>query len=270
MIVYGSSRLIYGISLALQLGLGLTAGYKVVFGGNDLPESFESGCRHPIAPEFGLLLLPLASASLGVIINADVYQLPGMILSAGAGQIASYGMTVYKHSVGEDAIPVLAAVVVTVTSRLYAYYMKERPFVYIISGLLVLVPGGVGVRGMSQMWGGDAQQGLEFTFKMLMIGVSLAIGVFLALIPKRKWLGPRRQRRTTSQVIDDYDSVKTQLLRDSLNSSAGVSLREGNADFLYFHLIVFIYVFMLYSGLEIHSLIEHCPCCITTRVRQGL
>jgi F0F1-type ATP synthase membrane subunit c/vacuolar-type H+-ATPase subunit K len=34
----------------------------------------------------------------------------------------------------------------------------------------------VNLIGMSQMWSGDTQDGLEFTFRMLMIGISLAIG----------------------------------------------------------------------------------------------
>jgi hypothetical protein len=32
---------------------------------------------------------------------------------------------------------------------------------------------------MSQMWSGDTQSGLDFTFRMIMIGVSLAIGMFV-------------------------------------------------------------------------------------------
>jgi hypothetical protein len=31
------------------------------------------------------------------------------------------------------------------------------------------------------MWSGNTENGLQFTFKMLMIGVSLAIGVFAGL-----------------------------------------------------------------------------------------
>jgi hypothetical protein len=37
---------------------------------------------------------------------------------------------------------------------------------------------------------GDNETGLSFTFQMLMIAVSLAVGVFLAVIPSKKWLVP--------------------------------------------------------------------------------
>jgi uncharacterized membrane protein YjjB (DUF3815 family) len=39
------------------------------------------------------------------------------------------------------------AFLLTITARIYAHLQNERPLVYIISGLLILVPGGVGVRG---------------------------------------------------------------------------------------------------------------------------
>jgi hypothetical protein len=41
---------------------------------------------------------------------------------------------------------------------------------------------------MASMWDGATDAGLEFTFKMLLIGVSLAIGVFTALLPSKKWM----------------------------------------------------------------------------------
>lgn len=40
------------------------------------------------------------------------------------------------------------------------------------------------------MWSGDMEGGIVFTFKMIMVGVSLAIGVFMALLPRMAWLHP--------------------------------------------------------------------------------
>ena len=46
----------------------------------------------------------------------------------------------------------------------------------------------MGVRGMSDVWSGNMQSGLEFTFRMVLIGVCLATGVFLALLPRKSWI----------------------------------------------------------------------------------
>jgi hypothetical protein len=53
---------------------------------------------------------------------------------------------------------------------------------------------------MSNMWSGDMQSGIAFTFKMFMIGVSLAIGVFLSLIPKKAWVKKAKKRYLSSRI----------------------------------------------------------------------
>lgn len=219
MIVYGSSRLMYGISQALQLGFGLAVGYKVIYTELEIPESFENGCHSPIDPLFGFLLLPIAAASMGVIINADWNQLPGMIMCAGVGQFVSFWLKDGRAHLGEEAVPLIAALCATATARLFAYYTKQRPLVYIIGGLLVLVPGGVGVRGMSQMWSGNSSTGMEFTFKMLMIGVSLAIGVFVALIPRKQWL-IKKPNQAPNVLASDDSSVTTKLLLSPVSNDS--------------------------------------------------
>lgn len=189
MIVYGSSRLIYGILLATQLGFGLSGGYKLIYPDHSLPESFESGCPNPLPVGSGIILLPLAVGAMGIIINADVSQLPGMIFCGGVGHLVSYAFHYFEiASDDNDAIPVVAACVATVAARLYGHFTHKRPLVYIIGGLLILVPGGIGVRGMSDLWSGNTQSGLDFTFRMVLIGVCLATGIFLALLPRRSWI----------------------------------------------------------------------------------
>ena len=45
---------------------------------------------------------------------------------------------------------------------------------------------------MSNMWSGDMEDGIAFTFKMIMIGVMIAVGVCVALIPKYSWIRAMR------------------------------------------------------------------------------
>ncbi len=121
-------------------------------------------------------------------------------MCSGTGQLVSF---VLKNR-ANDAIPFLAAIAVTAMARLYSRCVKnQRPLVYIITGLLVLVPGSVGVKGMSDIWGGDSQSGLEFTFKMLLIGVCLSIGVFVSLIPRKNWLIQSSVKKKTDSVANE-------------------------------------------------------------------
>lgn len=190
MIVYGSSRLVYGITLAVQLGFGLAVGYKIINSDSNLsiPVSFSTGCRDPVEPYFGFLLLPIASISFGITLNANWKQFPGMVFTAGIGQLTSWYLT--EIELGTEVIPFISAVNITAFARLYSIVLgNKRSIIYVIAGLLVLVPGSLGVKGMSSMWAGEnTSNGLEFTFKMFTIGVTLSIGVFLALLPRKSWL----------------------------------------------------------------------------------
>lgn len=187
MIVYGSSRLIYGISQALQLGFGLTIGYNIVYFAQGIPESFQTGCRNPLPDYYSLLLLPVFSASLGILLGSNIDQLWGMILCTGVSFGVSYSLRSVEARQSVDSAPLIAAISVTVFARLFAQLRKQRPYVYILAGLMVLVPGAVGVKGMSNMWSGNVSTGMDFTFRMIMVGVSLSLGVFVALVPRKRW-----------------------------------------------------------------------------------
>lgn len=192
MVVYGSSRLLFGISQASQVGFGLALGHAFVATNNAIPDSFINGCRGASGKEWGLLLLPIFGALVAAILNTGRAQLPGMMLCAWTAFFAGYCLD--KLHASASVAPFLCAIIVTMTARLWAWWNKnERPLVYIISGLFILVPGGVGVKGAFQSTlSGNGAQGLLFTTNMVSIGISLAIGVFVSLVPTTKWLRARR------------------------------------------------------------------------------
>jgi uncharacterized membrane protein YjjB (DUF3815 family) len=79
MIVYGASRLIYGIALAAQLGFGLGVGFYAANPGHPLPEDFTSGCLTTInSPGVQFILVLIASASFSMICNAELKRIPGL------------------------------------------------------------------------------------------------------------------------------------------------------------------------------------------------
>jgi uncharacterized membrane protein YjjB (DUF3815 family) len=77
MIVYGSSRLIYGISMALQIGFGLTTGYKIVFGAGYIVPSFTNGCSNPVSHYFYIFLLPVMAVCIAILLQSQLTQIPG-------------------------------------------------------------------------------------------------------------------------------------------------------------------------------------------------
>jgi uncharacterized membrane protein YjjP (DUF1212 family) len=195
MIIYGSARLIYGIFIAMQLGFGMSMGYRLASGGKQASEFIAQSCEHPIHDAYDVILLPLLATSFAVLVDCSWQQVPGAIFTCFFGYIFT-GYVAPALVLPPDVTPFLSAIVVTAAARVYSSRVEhERPLVFIIVGLCMLVPGGLGVKGMSSMWSGDMWSGMAFTFQMLMVGVSLAVGVFVALLPRKLCLVKKSSRR---------------------------------------------------------------------------
>lgn len=81
MISYGSSRLIYGIAIAAQLGFGLGVGFHLINPQHTLPDDFTAGCpKSDVSIYFDFLMLPLAVVSFCLLCNADIKHLPGKLI----------------------------------------------------------------------------------------------------------------------------------------------------------------------------------------------
>jgi uncharacterized membrane protein YjjB (DUF3815 family) len=205
MIMIGSSRLVHGMLTAMQLGFGIQLGYLLVSGAKHAsPSSFKTGCLAPVQDGTGFFLVPILAMSFAVLIDAEWRQVPGTIFTCGCGYVCSRWAS---QTFEVEIAPFLAAIMVTFAARLFAYFNnQERPLVYIIVGLFMLVPGGVAVKGMSSMWSGDVLSGMAFTFQMMLIGVCLAIGVFLALLPRKHCLKYKIKVPTRSPMHKPMDS----------------------------------------------------------------
>ena len=92
------------------------------------------------------------------------------------------------------------------------------------------------------MWSGDMESGIVFTFKMIMVGISLAIGVFMALLPKMRWLqscmecmsgrGGRKSVKGRYFPIGESKDERMKMLSSAKPGSRegeGVALRTSSA-----------------------------------------
>ena len=210
MIVYGSARLVHGISQAVQLGFGLMLGYKLVNTDNAVPDSFTNGCRDPVSGWYGLVLVPVCTVAIAVIINADRQQYSGMILSSGIGYLGFYILSLGKSGsitfIGDDGLALIGALIATGVARVYTGQVRSRPLVYIVSSLILLVPVSIGKKGMSSVYSSNADIPIAFTSLMLMIGICLAIGVFVALLPKKEWVSRGKAKNDTPAREKDIES----------------------------------------------------------------
>jgi uncharacterized membrane protein YjjP (DUF1212 family) len=238
MIVYGSSRLVYGVSQASQVGFGLAFGTLIFNDSNSIPVSFSAGCKSPLPEIWGIIFLPIAAISFSLIINSSMKEIPGIVVTSAVAQLSGYLLLI--HGVNSGVIPFLCAILVTMAARLYAWaHGDERPLIYIIGGLLVLVPGGVGVgvRGsFTTVFQGNPNTGIAFTFNMIMIAITLAIGVFVSLIPTLKWfysssLGYAVQEIQERKLLEDtfLVSLEANSLSAKVSTKIPFSANEAEA-----------------------------------------
>ena len=148
MIVYGSARLVFGVSMASQMGFGIVMACALCYPNLNIPESFTAGCVSPFPWQLKIPFMLVAAVGGAVILNVAPLHFPGVLLVSGCGQTVGYLVEHYIRPTAastfrDNVAPVLAAVAVTAVARLVG---RRHYHMYLIAGLLLLVPGGIGVK----------------------------------------------------------------------------------------------------------------------------
>ncbi|KAF8939759.1 hypothetical protein BGZ47_008044 [Haplosporangium gracile] len=177
-IVSGAVRMFYALMYAFFLGFGLTIGAELwgYVSGHTEPASPEA-CRHSINRWWYFLIYPAVSASINIVFNAHLRQWFGMTLVTSVGLV----LTLFLKS-GPQITAAIAAFAVGVTGQLYGRVTGQLSYVPLLSGVLLLVPGSVGVRGILAIIGSDPSQGFSFVLTMINVAVAITLGVFLSAL----------------------------------------------------------------------------------------
>lgn len=173
--VTGTSRVMYALFAALQLGFGLAVGEDMMWWA---PKPSKQGCPPQDLPIWtkGIWFAGFTFSS-NVLLNARLEQWPGMVLSSFVGYVVSQVLSSHIDQGTGDCI---AAFAVGLTGTAYSNVTGDLPLVMVLSGILLLVPGGIGVRGVEAMLKDDVLSGMGFVFNMLVVGLSITIGLLMS------------------------------------------------------------------------------------------
>jgi uncharacterized membrane protein YjjP (DUF1212 family) len=173
----GTARLSGALVTFLGLGFGVALGTKLgALAGDWL-------VAHQIAFHVGNTALPWWVEGLGVLIaplcftvllQADRKEAPWIVLAGSAAYLTS---RFAGRALGEELGAFLGALVVSAGSTFIARRRDSTPIVTIVPGLLILVPGSVGLRSVTSFSQQKVVTGVEAAFKVALIGVSLAAGI---------------------------------------------------------------------------------------------
>ncbi len=170
----GSGRLIGAFLQLFLMGAGLAIGTKI---GQTL---------YPVETLGVVTSLPAwviwpAVAVLGVSLLA-VLQAPwsAVLVSAGGCLLAWAVYSVVGAGMGNVVGAFCAAFAVAAAGHLYQF-VSNRPSVLVqIPGLITLVPGSMGFRGLHALMAQDSAAGIALITEMLLTGAVLAVGLLLA------------------------------------------------------------------------------------------
>lgn len=178
-LVSGTARLVGSTITFLQLGFGAAIGWKL--GPLAWGEAAFSD-PEPLATWWQWLTLPIATASFVVLFRAHPRDFPSILIGATVSYAASrWG----SETLGPEMGMATGAWALGCVSTLIARVSRRPAAIPLLPGLLLLVPGSLGIRSLQALVGNDVSLGVQSAFTMTLLAVSLVTGLFLANLTLR-------------------------------------------------------------------------------------
>ncbi|MFT3837738.1 MAG: threonine/serine exporter family protein [Myxococcaceae bacterium] len=173
-LVAGSARLMHAAVtlLSLVFGIALVVNLESSLG-------FHSTAPIPTEPAslpLQLVALVIATVSFGVLLKVPVKQLPTAVV-AGA---MTWGMSQATRHLNGAHAAFLAALVLAVGANLYARFTSKPAQLFLLPGLLILVPGALSFRSLDALLRGDYLAGANQFADVLVTAGALAMGLLVA------------------------------------------------------------------------------------------
>ena len=172
----GTSRLNNAFITFLAIGFGVAVGSSAV---NLLIGSTRTVRPEPL-PAWTMLpaivIMPLAFTILLRAHKADALWI------VVAGVIAVGGSRMGDLLLGPQLGVFFGALLVGIFSSAYARWMDRPAVITQVPGILLLVPGSVGFRGLAAMLDEKILSGIDTTFKMILTAIALVAGTLIASV----------------------------------------------------------------------------------------
>jgi uncharacterized membrane protein YjjP (DUF1212 family) len=178
----GTSRLMGGLLVLLKLTFGVYAGYKLIhfFPVPALEWSFSR-----VPNEIIFLAVPVTSLMSTFVFKASWSEAKWITLAGIFGYSWSKLGTYY---LGPEMGLLVGGMAVGAGANLFARLKNAPSSLFQFPGLILLVPGSVGYRGLSSLFNRDVVAGFDTAFTMLTLALSLVMGVFIG----NRLIKPRR------------------------------------------------------------------------------
>ncbi len=178
----GTARLMGALVLLLGIAFGIAFGAKSAALAMGAPLSSDVV---PL-PQWTLLLVLLISPlGFTILLKAEPRDIPWIIA---AGLVAYGGAYAGSNALGPELGAFVGGLLTGIGSNWYARLTNRPSQITLVPGLLLLVPGSVGMRSLASLLDKNVLVGVESAFGMVLIAVSLVAGILIANV-----VSPRRQ-----------------------------------------------------------------------------
>ena len=178
----GTSRLSAAFMTFLGIAFGVALGNMLA---TQLFGPSVNAAIGPVPSWFNLLALLLAPLGFLVLLKAEPRDAPWFVVT---GALAFYASRLGAILVGPELGSFVGAFAVGVASNVLARVLDRPSQVYQVPGILLLVPGSVGVRSLAALMDRQVVSGVETAFTMVVIAVSIVSGILISnvVLPRRR------------------------------------------------------------------------------------
>lgn len=178
-LISGTARLMSAVIVLLELVLGVALGEKaaeaLVVVQHTAPAAL---------PEWSRWVALITSAiGVAIVVQAHLRELIWIVAACAIGYLGTRLGTVWLGGVsamGAQLGVVVGALALGVLSNLYARWLGRPAQIVSVPAMLLLVPGGMGFRGMSSLLERDTLTGVESVFAMFIVATAIVAGLLIA------------------------------------------------------------------------------------------
>jgi uncharacterized membrane protein YjjP (DUF1212 family) len=183
----GTSRLAAAFIVFIAMGFGVTLGSTLV---SELYGTVRSSAPIRLAPWTLWLALGAAPLGFAVVLKARPRDIPWIFVTSLVGYV---GVRLGTPALGPDLGASIGSLAVGLAAGLYERWGRGPAQVVMVPGVLLLVPGSIGYKGLSSILEDNVVVGLSGVVDTVMIAVALAAGLIVASVV----LPAQRQRPRT-------------------------------------------------------------------------
>lgn len=178
----GTSRLSGAFVVFLSIGFGVAVGGAIANLSFGEPVVARAAPLPAWTEAIALVTMPLA---LTILLRAHMSDAVWIVI---AGALAVGGSRLGVKYFGPEIGVFLGALTVGVASNWYARLLDRPATITQVPGILLLVPGSVGFRGLAALMDEKIVSGVDTTFKMILTAMALVAGTLMANIiaPSRR------------------------------------------------------------------------------------